>query len=294
MAVTVPSDIFSPAIVTQIASEEAYESIPLLQSGYINDARGSATRVNGGTTISFPYLKDVSGNSGVQTNPRNGTQVTSDALEIDFEDVTMLSKIISFANDEKALQRISNFKDPNAWMAQIYKRKMSEHIQAAMITTADTTTDELAIAGNITLAGIKKAMITVWGDKANNFTPLVALHSKVAYDLEISTELTNARQYGGNAFAPSPIMNVAGMNFIMMDGLPINTATTPDTFSGYIIAPGAIDLWMDPSDAGYGEQRRERTTTWVSDFWFDFATHLAVSSEPGVIRLETQSSLVTS
>lgn len=293
MAVTVPSDIFSPELVAQLASEQAFESIPLLQSGYINDARTNAVKSGAGDTISFPFTKDVVGNAKVQTNPRNGTQVTSDSLALGFEDVPIESRIMSFANDEKALRKLAQFKDPDQYMADLYKQYMSEHIQDAMVATANTTTLEEDLAGPVTLAGIKKAIIKKWGDKANQFTPLVVLHSNVAYDLEVSTELTNARTNGGDALQSSPIMNVAGINWMMLDAVPVTTADVPDTFSNFILAPGAIDLWMDPSADGYGEMRRERSTTWVSDFWFEFATHLAKSNPAKVIRLKTTSSLVT-
>ncbi len=283
---TAPSAIWNPAAVAQLAYEQVFDTINLLRSGYIADARATAIRDEASGTIYFPYAEDVAENLGVQTNPQDGTPVVSDKTKIAFEDVTTLPKILSFENDAKALAKIQRFTSPDQFMARLVMNKMQKGIQNSLVTTANTTT--LSFTDNqptATVSQIKRALIETYGDKAAELPPLVVLHSRCAWDIEQSEEVQKLGVYG-NILRPGAITNVAGINFMMNDSVTVTGTGQSATYTNLIILPDAVELWMEQTMA-YGEQRIPRTTAWVSDWWWEYATHLArgvISNKRGVVK----------
>lgn len=291
MAITAPSDIFSPDVVAGLAYEQAFERINLLKSGYIADARATATRENASDNVLFPYVKETAANAKVQVNPRTGVAVTPDKFEIDYETVALASKLISIQNDEKSLRKMAAHADPNQLMANTVTKWMQANIQAALITsgaaTALTSTEVTNVAN---IKGIKKAMIVNWADDANEAAPLVVLHSKCAYDLEVSEEVMKTGVYGG--LRPGEITSMAGINWLMLDQVTSSGSGAATLYNNLIIMPGALELWMDPN-MGYGEQRTAATTAWISDWWWEFCTHLTRRNPRGVIKYICGSTLNT-
>ena len=277
-----PTSVFSQNVVAQLATEQAFKDIRLLNSGYIADARTTARRADGAADqVEFPYVQEVANARKVQTNPRNAVAVSADTVKIAHEPVSLESKIISIELDEKDLRKIATYSDPNQFMADMVKKWIAEHMQLAIITRAAATTLTFPDPTNsANIKGIKKGMIKNWGEKAQDAPPLVVLHSYAAYDLETSEEVMKKGEYGG--LRPGEITNVAGFNWIMSDQITSTGEDAATKYNNLVLQPGSVELWFD-SIVGQGFSRAPKTTAWTFDWWFEYATHIKRTNPKGVM-----------
>ena len=291
MANTAVTDIVSPQIVAAIVNAKLYYKVPLLQTGYVTDARQSAVRDGTNTAVQFPKINSKAVQLGVQANARDGSQVTADAFEIGFDAETIASKIISYANDEKALRMASQMQDANQWLAEDVMKQMRGNIHAALIAKGVSGGQAYDDPVNvITVGGLKKAIASLWGEGAfDGGAPLLIAHSNVVFDLESSEEVTKTGLYGfvnGNGVAMGEVTMVAGIAVMKSDQVSKSGAD----YQNIIVKPGALELWID-TDLRGDTMRRERSTTYVTDYWFDYATHVAQTNPIGVIKYLVESTL---
>lgn len=275
MAITGTGDVFSPQVIADIVTKQLYAATPLLGTGYVSDARANAIRGGDNTTVLFPYIKGGDANAGVQANPRDGNAVTPDEFAISYGSETIYSKIVSYMSDEKALRMAAQTTDPNTWVAMDVIKRMRATLHAALIASGQAA----AVAASSTyteptnqasIRGIKKAITKLWGEHAyDDGTPLCICNSKVADDLQNSTEVAQTGVYGYSASVPvGNVFQISGVAFFVSDHITVSDTKYPNL----IVMPGALQLWADMA-LGSGQQRKPGTTAIVSDWWFEYATH---------------------
>lgn len=273
MAITAPGDVFSPQVIAAVVTRQLYALTPLLNTGYVADARTSAIRGGDNTSVLFPYIKRADAALGVQVNPRTGSAVTADEFTISYDSANLVSKIISYENDEKALRMAAQTEDPDAWLAMDVIKQMRAKVQLDIIAAGLTGAYDVTPGENqATIKGILKAITSVWGEHAyDDGAPLCILNSKVAYDLQTSTEVAQTGLYGFNTggVPTGTVFQIAGINFFVSDQI----ASSDDRYENLIVMPGALELWADMR-IDSGVQRKPGTTAYVSDFWFEYACHL--------------------
>lgn len=288
MAMTTPGDIWVPDVVGELAVAQVFEKVALLQTGFIGDARATAIRDGAGTAVLFPYIENTTTNRGVQANARTGSAVTPDEMTITYESASIVDKIVSYETDEKARRMIAQMADPNAYMAGVVQKKMAAHIQQALITAGAAGSQIYTDPANkISIQGLKKAMITSWGDKAFEERPLIVTHSHVQFDFDTSTEVIQSGVYGTPGIDQIEVRYCAGMYFVTIDQIPSSNSV----YSNLILRQGALELWMDPRGQGSGEQRVAGTTAYISDWWFEYATHISKNDPCGVIVYKVAASM---
>lgn len=291
MPQTSPSDVFNWEVVVGLVDERLFANTTLLNSGYIGDASNSASRSPKGDTITVVRTVPVAGNKGVQVNARTGAPVDADKVSFDSDEYPVVSRILAYDMDERAMAIMANLRDPNEFMADEVVKLANVHIQNALIAAGVTGgleyVDPVGVAN---WKGIRKATTTKWGEKQNQFgKPLLVCHSRVMYDISTTEEAMKAGIFGINGVVESgQVYQFAGVNLMQLDSI---TQNQDGTYNNLILLPNALQFYNDEGGMGYHEQRKAHTTTWQLDWDFSFAAFLSKQKPIGCIVYKVASSL---
>lgn len=289
MAQMSPSDVYQWEVVAGLVDERLFPNTTLLNSGFVGDARSGAQMSPKGDTITVIKSTKVSGNLGVQTNPRTGNAVTADKVEFDSDTYAVLSKILAYDMDERAMRIMANAVDPNQYMADEVIKLMSGHIQAALINAGVSGgmafQDDASI---INFRGIRKAMTAKWGEKMDQLgSPLMILHPNVMYDLLCSEEVQKVGVFGGNSVIQNgEIVKFAGLNLMQLAQVP----NVNGVYQNLIVTPGALQLFKDEG-LRYYENHKAHTTTWQMDWAFSYCAFMTERKPTGVITYQVPSTM---
>lgn len=289
MAQMNPSDVYQWEVVAGLVDERLFPKTLLLNSGYVGDARTSASMSPKGDTITVIKSVQVDGNLGVQTNPRTGNAVTADTVKFDSDTYTVESRIMAYDMDERAIGIMANAVDPNQYMADEVIKLMSGHIQKGLIDKGVAGGMAFADdAGIINFRGIRKAMTAKWGEKIDDLgQPLMILHPNVMYDLLCSEEVQKVGTFGGNSVIQNgEIVRFAGLNLMQLAQVP----QVNGVYQNLIVTKGALQLFKDEG-LKYYENHKAHTTTWQMDWAFSFCAFMTEQKPTGVIKYQVPSTL---
>ena len=281
---TNPSDVFNSQVVIGLVDERLFANTTLLNSGYIGDARNSASISPKGDKVTVVRSVPVEANNKVQTNPRTGTAVAADTVKFDSDDYDVISKILAYDMDERAMQIMANVADPNQFMADEVVKLADAFIQKHLI--------DAGVAGGIPYPeasgkanwkGLRRAVTKAWGEKNQNSTPLAIVHPDVMFDISTSEGGVFA---GTSSIESGKVYSFAGMNFMQLEAIP----KSGDVYSNLILLPNALMFFSD-REMGYHEQRKAHTTTWQMDWDFAFAGFLTKAKPTGCIVYQAGSTI---
>lgn len=284
-----PSDVYQWEVVAGLVDERLFPNTNLLNSGYIGDARNGAEMSPKGDTITVMKSKVVSGNLGVQANPRTGSAVTPDKVEFDSDTYAVISKILAYDMDERAMKIMANAVDPNQYMADEVVKLMSGHIQQALIAAGVTGGSAFLDGfGQVNFKGIRRAMTALWGEKLDMLgAPLMVLHPNCMYDLLCSEEVQKVGTFGGQSVIQNgKVIQFAGLNLMQLAQIP----QVDGVYQNLILTPKALQLFKDEG-LRYYENHKAHTTTWQLDWAFSYAAFMTEQKPTGVIKYQVASTL---
>lgn len=290
MAQMSPSDVFQPEIVVGLVEERLFDKTTLLDSGYIGDARKNVRTNVTGDKITVIRSVPVASNKNVQVNPRTGTPVEADKFKFESSDYDVVSRILAYDLDERAMNTLASVKDPDAHMAETVLKLASSHIQTSLINVGISGGEQFVDAiGSANWRGLRKAVTRIWGDKMDDLgKPLCILHPNVMYDLSCTEEAQKSGIFGTNGTIQNGIVytGFAGMNFMQLSAVP----NVDGVYQNLIITPEALQFYADEG-MGYYEQRKAHTTTWQIDWDFSFCSFKPPAQPNGVIVYEVPSTM---
>lgn len=289
MAQMSPSDVYQWEVVVGLVDERLFPNTLLLNSGYVGDARSGAQMNVKGDKITVIKSVKVGSNLGVQNNPRTGSAVTADKIEFSSDEYDVLSRILAYDLDERAMKIMANAADPNTYMADEVLKLMSAHIQKGLIDAGVAGgmpfEDQ---AGVINFKGIRKAMTAKWGEKIDSMgSPLLILHPNVMYDLLCSEEVQKVGTFGGNSVIQNgEIVRFAGLNLMQLAQVPV----VDGVYQNLIVTKNALQLFKD-EQMRYYENHKAHTTTWQLDWAFSFCAFMTEQKPTGVIKYQVPSTM---
>lgn len=291
MAQTSPADVFQFEVVAGLVDERLFDFTTLLNSGYVGDARANAQTNVKGDTITVIKATTVEANLGVQVNPRTGSAVTPDKVEFDSDEYTMVSKILAYDMDQRAMRLMEQVADPNEFMANEVLKLQRSNIQNALLAAAVSGGIEFIDAvGVANWKGFRRAVTTAWGEKQDALgAPLLIVHPNVMYDITCTEEAMKAGVFGLNGVIESgKVYTFAGLNLMQLGAVTQDEGT--GKYNNVILTKDALQYYQD-EEIGYHEQRKAHTTTWQLDFDFSYAAWLSEQKPTGAIVMPLASSI---
>lgn len=284
-----PSDVYQWEVVAGLVDERLFPRTTLLNSGYVGDARSSAQMSPKGDTVTVIKSVKVNENLGVQNNPRTGSPVAADKVKFDSDTYAVLSKILAYDLDDRALKIMANAVDPNQYMADEVIKLMSGHIQSALIGAGVSGGSAFEDgAGVINFKGIRKAITAKWGENADIMgSPLLILHPNVMYDLLCSEEVQKVGTFGGQSVIQSgQIVQFAGLNLMQLAQVP----QIDGVYQNLIVTRDSLQLFKDEG-LQYFENHKAHTTTWQLDWAFSYCAFMTEQKPTGVIKYQVPSTM---
>lgn len=297
MAIITPSKVFQPEFLGHTAVEILFKKLSLLNSGFVANAEARGAFALTPNEIKFPkFVED--GALGVQTLPEDGSSVTPDDIEMDFDTEQSVDKIIAYRWTKKTLETAlrGNESNPGSveeFLAQTVARKSQKAIQDSLIAKAIAKTESANmvvedVSGLPTYAGLLKAGYEKWGEYATDEDQLLIAHSKVVYDILMTDEAQKANLYGApNTVTSGKIMQIAGKHILPLDSIPTNE---DGLYKNIILRRGGLELYM-LRDLDFQEQAIANSDAWNSWWTFRFATHVPADLPTPVIQYLVGSSL---
>lgn len=291
-----PSDLFVPQRVGDVAIAINYAKLSLLTSGYIRDAAEVGAYESGGNTITFPkWTSD--GDLGAQTMT-DGNAVTADKMTASSDTESLISKIIAFEWTLAAMEDALRGKDKasvSARLGEVVAQKSRKAIQDSILTEAATTSlsfDEATDGdGYTSYRGILRAAIENWGEKAWDEVPLLVMHSKCVFDLLNTEEVKKSQVYGGTPSVENgKIMAIAGKLVMPLDSIDTDGSGADTTYNNLIIRKNALLYWPK-RELTYQELPQKNSDAWDTWWTFRYGVHLAADLPLGVIKYVCKSSL---
>lgn len=289
MAQTSPSNVFSPQVVVDLVSEQLFPKTTLLNSGYIKDARANANTNVKGDQITVIRQEKVDANLGVQGNPRTGAPVTPDRIQMTSDTHNLVSKMLAYDMDDRAMTLLNQVGDANQFMADEVLKLIRSHVQSALIGAGmGTTLTYEEIAGGVNWRGLRRCLTRNWGENNDSLgVPLFICHPDVMFDLTCTEEARKTGIFGGSSIIESgSVYKFAGLNVMQLGSVE----KTADVYHNLIVLPGALNYYQDEG-IGYSEQKLAHTTTWQMDWDFMYAAFLSQQAPIGCIKYDCVSTI---